>query len=178
MWAIRRPTSVGVKEFTRALAGAFGKFPQEEFVGAAKKIGLNVGKSQAVARIGEGFDDLGEFRRVDIAFSIALGGEIYKVNDARERGVISHDGADRFCQVLANILRACASPLVIRPIITLSPIYDSPSRLGWQVEAQQAMVQTQRSPWLSAWSPYSSARRSISSSKTSDRRLRKRRGSR
>ena len=128
------------EKFTRALPGAFGKFSQEELVGAAEEIGLHIGKPQAVARIGEGFNDLDEFLRVDIALAIALGGEIHEVYDAGERGVVPHDGADGFCQVIADILRARALPLVIRPFITLAPVNDRPSRFGWEIEAQQVVV--------------------------------------
>ena len=63
------------EELTRALARALREFPQEKLVGAAQEIGLHVGETESVARIGEGLDHFCELRRVDVALAVALGRE-------------------------------------------------------------------------------------------------------
>ena len=94
------------EEFTGALARAFGKLPQQVFVGAAEEIRLHVGEAEPVARIGEGLDDGAQLGRVDVALAVALGGEVHHVDDAGERRVLLDDGANRLGQVLADVLWA------------------------------------------------------------------------
>ena len=62
----------GGEELARALAGALGELAEQVLVGAAQEVGLHVGKAKAVAGIGEGLDDGGEARRVEIALGVAL----------------------------------------------------------------------------------------------------------
>ena len=89
MWAIRKPTSVGVKNSPRALAGTFREFTEKVLVGAAQKVGLHVGQAQAVAGVGEGLDDGSEAGRVEVAFAVALRSEVHEVYDARKGGVVT-----------------------------------------------------------------------------------------
>ena len=93
------------EELARALARAFGEFPEQVFVGAAEEVGLHVGEAEPVARVGEGLDDTAQLGRVDVPLAVALGGEVDDVDDARQRRVVPHDGADGLGQVLADVLR-------------------------------------------------------------------------
>ena len=93
----------GGKELARALAGALGELAEQVFVSAAQEVGLHVGEAQPVSGIGEGLDDGGEARRVEIALGVALGGEVHQVDDAGEGRVVTNDGADGPRQVLADV---------------------------------------------------------------------------
>ena len=85
MWAIRKPTSVGVKNSPGALARALGELAQQVLVGAAEEVGLHVGEAEPVARVGEGLDHAAQLGRVDVTLAVALGGEVDHVDDARQR---------------------------------------------------------------------------------------------
>ena len=131
----------GGEELAGALAGAFRELAQQVLVGAAQEVGLHVGEAEAVAGVGEGFDDGGEPSRVDVALAVAFGGEVHHVDHAGQRWVVTDDGADGPGQVLANVVRAGAVPLAVkRPSVRLAAAEDGPARFRRQVEAQQLVV--------------------------------------
>ncbi len=76
------------EEFAGALARAFGELAQQIFVAAAEEIGLDVDEAEAVARIGEDFDDALQGGVADFALAVVLGGEIDDVEHAFERRVV------------------------------------------------------------------------------------------
>ena len=59
-WAHQEADLGGGEELAGTLAGAFRKLAQQVLVGAAQEVGLHVGEAEAVAGVGEGFDDGGE----------------------------------------------------------------------------------------------------------------------
>ena len=129
------------EELARALAGALRELAQQVLVGAAQEVGLHVGQAEAVAGVGEGLDDGGEPGRVELAFCVTLRREVHEVDDALESGVVSHNGADGPCQVVANVAGSGAAPLGVEgPLVGLPSTDDTPSGLRGQVEAQQLVV--------------------------------------
>ena len=78
---------------------------------------------------------------VDVALAIALGGEIDKVDDARKGGILPRDRPHRLCQMLADVPRLRAAPLVVvRPLVIFATADDAPARFRGQVKAQQRVV--------------------------------------
>src|SRR5439155_22919109 len=124
------------EELARALPRPFSELAEEVLVGAPEKVWRNVGQAQAIARIRKRLDHSTELRRVDVALAVALGGEIDHINHARERGVVLHDEAHGFREVLADVLRS----FVWWPIEFRSPADRRPSSLRRQLEAEKRVV--------------------------------------
>ncbi len=102
---------------------------------------MYIGEAEPVTGVGEGLDNRGEFRRVDVAFAVALGREIHEIDDPGKGGVLPHDRAHGFGQMLADVLGpGVPAPIVERPRIALASADDDPPRLRRQVEAQQIVV--------------------------------------
>ena len=129
------------EELARALAGPFRELAQQIFVRASEEVGLYVGEAEAVARVGEGFDDRGQLGGVDVALAVALRGEVHEVDDTRKRGVVPGDRTRRSGQMLPDVSgpRGTA-PVVGRPVVGGAAADDAPARFRGQVEAQQGVV--------------------------------------
>ena len=131
----------GGEELAGALPGAFRKLAQQVLVGAAQEVGLHVGQAEPVARVGEGLHDRGQPGRVEVALAVAFGGEVDQVDDAGQRRVVPHHRPHRAGQMLADVARARAPPLIVaRPLVVRPPGDHVPARFRRQVEAQQLVI--------------------------------------
>ena len=127
----------GGEKLARALAGALGEFAQEVFVAASEEVGLDVFQAEAVAGIGEDFDDAAQGGVADLAFAAGADVvEVHLVDDAEELGVLAGDGAGGGGDVFAE----AGGFLALGPGVGGAAGEDGPAGLGREVEADEGVV--------------------------------------
>ena len=62
-----------------ALPRSRGELAEQIFIRPPQKVGLNIGKSQAAARVGIDIHRQTQFGRVDVAFAVPFGGEVHHI---------------------------------------------------------------------------------------------------
>ena len=113
-------------ELPRALPLSFGELPQQIFIRPPENVRLHVIQPEAVLRVVEDLDEVGQPPVVDDPLPRRCGVEVRDVDDAREARILTGDGPNRIGQELTKSGGRGRDP--------------GPAGVLWNVEPDQLMV--------------------------------------